>query len=166
MKVELKNIKFSEQLSEETNAFFANIYIDGKKSGYCKNDGCGGCTEYHPYPERKQLFEECEEWLKTQPQINIGTDEQPYMVNCNMENMIDHLFTEWLKLRDKKKLEKQMETRLMWGVPNGYSYGYYNFKKPLNTFDRRLIQQYIDKIKLSLKDGEQILNTNLVGFDL
>jgi len=39
MKVELKNVKFSEHMSEETNAFTADVYVDGKKCGYAKNDG-------------------------------------------------------------------------------------------------------------------------------
>ena len=31
MKIELKNIKFSEALSEETNAFVCDVYVNGKK---------------------------------------------------------------------------------------------------------------------------------------
>ncbi len=33
-------------MSEETNCFVADLYINGKKIGYVKNDGRGGCTDY------------------------------------------------------------------------------------------------------------------------
>lgn len=46
MKIELKKIHFSEQLSEETHAFTANIYINGTHAGYAKNNGRGGATYY------------------------------------------------------------------------------------------------------------------------
>ena len=49
MDIQLKSIKFSEHLSEETNAFTANLYVDGKKIGYCRNDGRGGNTLVQPY---------------------------------------------------------------------------------------------------------------------
>jgi hypothetical protein len=45
-KVEIKNVVHATNMSEETNAFTADIYIDGKKTGGAKNDGCGGCTGY------------------------------------------------------------------------------------------------------------------------
>ncbi|PYF74634.1 hypothetical protein [Pedobacter nutrimenti] len=44
MKIELKNIKYFDALSEETTLFNANLYIDGKKAGIVKNDGRGGST--------------------------------------------------------------------------------------------------------------------------
>jgi hypothetical protein len=47
MKIELKNVKFSDFASEETNCFRADVYVNGKKAGYCNNDGHGGCTNVH-----------------------------------------------------------------------------------------------------------------------
>ena len=46
IKVELKAIKFHEDMSEETNCFSANIYLNGKKVGSVKNQGHGGCNFY------------------------------------------------------------------------------------------------------------------------
>lgn len=166
MNVELRNVSFNERMSEETNAFVADVYVDGKKVGYAKNDGRGGDTWVQPYPETRTKFGECERWLETQSKINIGSETDPYMIKCNMESMVDSLFEQWLKDKEVKKFEKKMETRLMWGVPNGMSYKEVNFKKPLNTVDRILLQRYIDKFKKEFKEGEKFLNTNLVGFDL
>ena len=46
MKIEIKNIKHSPSLSEETNAFTADIYVNGVKAGSAMNRGHGGCTDY------------------------------------------------------------------------------------------------------------------------
>jgi hypothetical protein len=167
MNVTLKNVKFSEHMSEETNAFTADVYVDGVRCGYAKNDGCGGNTNVHPYSfQQSELFYKGETFLKTQPQINIGTEETPFMVESNMENVVDQLFEQWLKEKDKKKLEKKMETHLMWGIPNGSNYMQINFKKPLLTLPQTALQSYINGIKAGFKDGQQFLNTNLVGFEL
>ena len=161
MKIELKNVKFSESLSEETNAFTADVYVNGKKCGYCRNDGCGGDTMVNSYPDTRFDFTECEKWLQKQPQINIGSEEKPYMIDCDMESMVDFLFEKWLKEKDEKKLQKKMETCLIWGTPNHYSY--INFKSPINNVEKMILQRYIDKYKPTLKEGEKFLNTNLVG---
>jgi len=38
---ELRNVQVAEFMSEETTAFSTDIYVDGKKCGYCKNSGKG-----------------------------------------------------------------------------------------------------------------------------
>lgn len=47
MIVTLKAIKIARHLSEETTAFTANVYIDGKKAGQVRNGGTGGPNEYY-----------------------------------------------------------------------------------------------------------------------
>lgn len=42
MNFDLKRVKYSEHLSEETPAFTCEIWENGKLIAYCKNDGCGG----------------------------------------------------------------------------------------------------------------------------
>ena len=167
MKIELKNVKFSESLSEETNAFTADIFVDGKKCGFAKNDGQGGCTDIRQIGgTNSKLFVECVNWLKTQPDINIGSETEPYMINCHIESMVDHLFDQWLKDKEVKKMEKKMLTHVMWGVPNSLSYRVVKFNKPLNTIDHNVLQKYLDTWKATFIRGEQFLNTNLEGFNL
>lgn len=45
MKFQIKNIKYSASLSEETNAFTCSVWVDGRKAGFAKNGGFGGCTD-------------------------------------------------------------------------------------------------------------------------
>lgn len=47
MKLELKNVKEYEELSEETCCFTADLYMDGKKVATAKNDGRGGCNDVY-----------------------------------------------------------------------------------------------------------------------
>jgi len=166
MKIELKKVSFSERMSEETNAFVADVYVDGKNVGYAKNDGHGGNTDVRSYPKTRFEFDQCETWLKNQPQINIGTIEKPYMIDCNLETMVDHLLEQWLEDRNKKKLEKKMETSLMWGVPNSGRYTYVNFKVKLTQIPHNILQDKLNFYKKDFKEGVVFLNTNLVGFEL
>jgi len=55
MKIELKRITYNARLSEETPAFAADVYVDGKKVGEARNDGHGGCNAYHPWAIAGQI---------------------------------------------------------------------------------------------------------------
>ena len=44
MKIELKRFTTNARLSQETTAFAADVWIDGKKVGYAENNGHGGNT--------------------------------------------------------------------------------------------------------------------------
>jgi len=45
---ELRKIKSFEPLSEETEAFTAQLWVDGKHVADLKNDGQGGCNNFSP----------------------------------------------------------------------------------------------------------------------
>lgn len=44
MKIELKRFTTNARLSQETTAFTADVWVDGKKAGHAENDGHGGAT--------------------------------------------------------------------------------------------------------------------------
>jgi hypothetical protein len=44
MIIELKRFTTNARLSQETTAFVADIWVDGKKAGHAQNDGHGGAT--------------------------------------------------------------------------------------------------------------------------
>ena len=82
MKIELKNIKFYERMSEETNAFTADLYVNGKKVGYAKNEGHGGCTDYYPNSiEDRAVINEAEQYCLGLPPIKYGSFE----IEMNLE---------------------------------------------------------------------------------
>ena len=48
MQFELRRVSYSATLSQETSAFTADIWVDGKKAGSAENHGTGGCTNIRP----------------------------------------------------------------------------------------------------------------------
>jgi len=165
MKIELKSIKFSETLSEETNAFTANLYIDGKKVGYCKNTGQGGCTDYYGIEKhRSDIIVEAEAYCKTLPKVKFHDTEWEQ----SLEGVIDQLFEDWLDAKETKRMQKKMQTCILVGSPdeNRSSYSCYNFKRPLSTVPTKALQASIDRIVAKLEHGEVILNTNLIELEV
>ena len=68
MKIELRNIKYSDFASEETACYQATIYIDGKKVGEVSNSGKGGCDNIYPYEVENMI----NRYAKTLPVRKLG----------------------------------------------------------------------------------------------
>ena len=169
MKIELKKIEFSERMSEETNCFVADLYIDGKKVGYVKNDGQGGQTDYYGIEKRQSdIIMKAEAYCKTLPKVKYGEHEW----ENSLEHVIDQLFEDWItakmKAKTEKKMLKQMQTCVLVGSPdeNRSSYSYYNFKRPLSSIPKPQLQASIGRIKSNLEQGQVILNTNLTALGI
>jgi len=63
-KIELRKISHNKSLSEETNAYTADVYVDGVLTCHVSNHGTGGCDEQHPakgktYDDVKALNDYC-----------------------------------------------------------------------------------------------------------
>ena len=158
MKIELKSIKFSEAMSEETNAFTANLYINGKNIGYCKNTGQGGCTDYNANsPVLRSVIADAETYCKALPKTKWKTME----FDQSLESVINDLLEDWLKAKETKKMQRKMNTCILVGVPDASAYGVYNFKQPLSNVNAMQLQNSVNRIKGKLETGEVILNTNL-----
>lgn len=164
MKIELKKISFNERMSEETNAFVADLYINGKKVGYVKNDGCGGCTVMHGYSrEDYQVIMDAEAYCKTLPKVKEREN--------SLEHVIDQLFEDWIMAKLNAKAEKQklklMENAIIIGKPNAVDYIYFKQKRKLSDFPVNVLQPFIDGLKAKhCIDGKVILNTNLQALGL
>ena len=167
MKIEIKNIKISDHLSEETNAFTADIYVDGVKTGYARNDGRGGCTDYNRCEGKMELLKKAEAYCLTLPPIKYPEygGMKAFEVPMNLENFIDNAIDETLRKKGEAKLKKQIEKKqvktIMWGVPNGTSYTQVGFKVPLDRIPLLQLQGFVDKYKKEFKEGQVFLNTNL-----
>lgn len=104
MKIELRKVSYSASLSDETNAFTADVWIDGKKQGYAENHGTGGPTNVHPNALRVRL----DEYGKTLPAVDIGTStgSEPHMIVQDADWIVDSLLEDWIARRDLKRLLK------------------------------------------------------------
>jgi hypothetical protein len=105
MKVELKSFKYFAQMSEETNCFHAQLYLDGKKAGTCENRGHGGPTDYSiSDPTIRSIFEA---YAKGLPPVSTDIPGHgPFTFNMNAESLIDQLVEEHLKKKDEMRLKK------------------------------------------------------------
>ena len=166
MQIELKNIKFSEALSEETNAFVGDVYVNKVKVAYAKNDGHGGCTFYHAYEGKRELVKQAEQFCEALPPLKYGGMELP----MSLEMKIDMLLEDWLKSKDQakfdKKLQKDMLTGLCVKTPNGYTQATWKSGGRNVTIaelvsvpnGRELLKNAIAKAKA---EGKEVLNTNI-----
>ena len=159
MKIELKNVKFSEHLSEETNAFTADIYVNGVKAGYAKNSGQGGCTDCRAHFEHRDLFAQAEKYLSTLPPTKLPG--YTFELESNMENLVDELFEKWLKEQANKKVAKKMESAIIILLENGNMNLISWPKRKLSEVPLQNLQAVYDKTKNNLKPREEIINTNL-----
>lgn len=119
MKIELKNIKYSEFASHETNCYQATIYIDGKRVGTVANQGIGGCDHVAPW----QLAQEIDAYAKTLPPIvcewNDPTTGKPFVMEQTHETIFGELLNDWLLDKD---LKKQLNSKILFTREDGKIY--------------------------------------------
>ena len=100
MNIELRKFAWYPRLSEETNAFNADVYIDGVRSATASNDGHGGSNMLHDIVKgtRKRLDEHC----KTLPPVPCSFgDGQPLAVDLDF--FISLLVEAMIKDQEQKK---------------------------------------------------------------
>lgn len=172
MKIELKNIKVNLAFSEETTCFIADVFVNGIKTAYAKNDGHGGNSFYTAYEGKRELLREAEAFAETLPSKQYGT----ITIKSNLENIIEDAIDDFTNAKEKIKFEKRLlkdtETDICFGVPNSGQYRRIGFGKQklsyIVTFEkgRIALENLITRVKGELKEGEVILNKNLkeLGF--
>jgi len=174
MNIELKNIKYYESFSEETLAFNANLYIEGKRAGIAKNDGRGGATYYmDDNKEGQELIRQAENYAKALPDKHYPKDEymEAFSIPMNLEHYIDDLLNDYLRKKDIEKIQKRvakdMAKGIVFGKPNDNAWIVQTFSVPLKDVlthpkGAEIISNSIAKsIFKELKDGVRILNTNI-----
>lgn len=104
MKIELRKVAHYPRLSEETEAFNADIYIDGVKRGEVENDGHGGMNFIHPF----ELSREIDEYAKTlppDPPFPGMEDLGPFAITADY--LMSKLIEEHLIKKDLQKILKK-----------------------------------------------------------
>lgn len=171
MKIELKKIEYSARLSEETNAFSADLYIEGKKAGITSNRGHGGPTDYHGInKEGDELIRKAEAYCKTLPPEKFEMEGEEYEIEMDLENFIDNLVTKYIDNKElqkfRKRMENAMEMSIVFGIPD-QSFSKLTLKSPIEMVlvhprgPEMLKDVIIRKVAEQLLDGNMILNTNI-----
>jgi hypothetical protein len=110
MEIELKNVQEYKKLSEETMAYSATLYINGKRAGEVRNDGRGGMTKITPYDQNgHQLIEQAKEHSLNLLDPNNEHFGKGRAFPYTLDMYIDHLADKMLDEADLKKLITKME---------------------------------------------------------
>jgi len=84
------------------------------------------------------------------------------MYKTSLEDYINELLYAYERKKEEKKIEKLMQTALLFGIPDGGGYKYYQFKKPLSEIPVQHLQTRLNVLVMeNCKKGVQVLNTNL-----
>jgi hypothetical protein len=172
MEFTLKKIEYSERMSEETSCYYAELYIDGVKVAYVKNEGTGGETCIRPYNVGyRDIIEKAEAYLREQPEKEQGFDGHKYMHRDSLEDVCDNLLYDWLKEKDvrkfRNKLLKDQEKNICIGIPD-QEYSMYKMNTPFAkvfstpSYRAAFIKNLRDLKRAGKIDGKRkILNTNI-----
>lgn len=154
-RITIKNVHFSEALSEETNAYTADVYLDNKKFGYAKNSGHGGETFIQAYPDKRDMLKEATQYATGLNPIEFGKFSMP----ATLDIVVDYLLEKHLEAKDLKRImnkglifkDKDGVTQIIkWNVP---------LKKVLEH--PQGIGMVKAKILGVLNEGGEVLNQNL-----
>jgi len=165
MKIELKQIKHYERLSEETNFFTAFIYVNGIKCASAENRGVGGNTDIWPLDIKyKEIVKQAEDFCKTlPPYVFSDGDTMPY----SLETLADELLEKYLDEKHKEKQAKKMAKLFINSIVIGNDLEYYsrNFKISIPDLIAKYPQEFkkhiLELIKKYEGKGYTILNTNI-----
>ena len=122
MKLELKKIKIHNDMSDETTAFSAELWLDGKKAFFIKNDGCGGSHYYDRIVGCGFEFEDLNKYAK---------DKYPSEEFEVVDHMIDEMINDY---EENKQLKGWCKRKLVFRL-KGDAKGIYNTVPMLTPFN-------------------------------
>lgn len=105
MKIELRNVRYNERLSDETSCFDAVLVIDGNARGGVRNRGCGGAHEY----DDRRAEQELDTYGKTLPPKEV------YGMKLAMDAdlLVSDALSDWLRAKELKNIQKKMATSIV-----------------------------------------------------
>lgn len=139
LNLSLKNLKFHEDMSEETPCFSADLYEDGKLIAHVRNDGRGGCNRIDAAEGLK--------YSDVQHVCDIDTD-------CYIMELAEDL--NYIKKNQTKKFVlKKGDAWFTIPIPKGYT----------SIAQLKKVRSYKEWVKKQIEsleaDGYEVMNTNL-----
>lgn len=181
-KIELKNIKHARSLSEETNAFTAQLHINGEHIADCKNSGRGGETDINPRfstdeikrKRYREIVQNAEAFCKKMPKAKsefsedglamsldfyVDLEVEKDLKNKEVQRQIKKLDKDSLKdiiVISKKKYEDFISGKSL-ELPQRL----YGWKRPIADVPTDVIKRQLPAIKAKMIGDEFIYNKNL-----
>ena len=142
MKVELRNISHNVRLSEETECFSADIWIDDKKAGQASNRGHGGPTDIHF--DDKAIEAAFTAYCKTLPPVKSNWEGIPDFP-MTTELFVDELLAATLLT---KKLQKWCKTKTVFRLKTTARGAYVTINQKWDAaMEAELTKKYGDQIE-------------------
>ena len=112
MKLELKNITYYKQGSQETPCYNAIVYVDGKKMIDVGNDGHGGSDRQNGYGDYSwKEIEKVDSWIKDNfPKESFQSGGETHYYDYDLESFCHDKLYDWL---DTKSLKKDMKGKYL-----------------------------------------------------
>lgn len=149
MKVELKKVKVAQHLSEETNAFTAQLWTDGQYIADLSNDGRGGQNRiYHLFNGGKGLdtrpqVQSFVEWCKAQPPVE---DEQVGSLSMDADFYISLMIDEHIENQQVKRWCKSKTVIRLKGDAKGT---FHTYKHPYSPeFAQQIRHNHPDLVEI------------------
>lgn len=163
MKIELKNIKHSEELSDDSNAFSANLYVNGKFIATCTDNGDGGGINIKANKGCEAILREAGVYAMTLPK------NEEFDLDMDLELFIGQLVDAYIEEKEFKKSVKSLEVNnIVFGNRNKELYSTWftaggKKKVPIATMlSTPSTKEKLAKRITDLKNkGNQIFNTNI-----
>jgi hypothetical protein len=147
--------------------FKADLFADGKKIAYANNDGHGGCTWYNAYENQREALAKAEAFALTLPSTFATFGGKDYEFKSSLESWIDDTVSKIADAKAQakadKKMQKLMETQVVWGVPNGNTYKHmgFNHSIKLDVLSPTSVKNLVDAVKSRMLPNEEIFNKNI-----
>ena len=122
--IELKNIKHTAWMSEETHCYQATLYVDGVKWGIVSNAGHGGCDDFYGETRSDGDLRALNDQIKEtyEPYEYEGTT-----LKQNLEMVCGDLVNQWLRDKD---FNRAMKSKVLFTKPDTQGVWQLGFKKP------------------------------------
>lgn len=111
-KFELRKISHNSRLSEETPAYAADLWVDGRLFAHVSNHGHGGCDMQHPakgvtHDELRALDAEIKATYPKTVSDDLVIEGKPFEMEQNLESICGDLLSEHLIAKDLQRLLKR-----------------------------------------------------------
>ena len=112
MKLELKNITYYKQGSQETPCYNADVFVDGKKMFHASNDGHGGCDMTYGHGDYSwKDIDKVNSWIKDNfPKGSFQSSGKTHYYDYDLEHFCHDKLYEHL---DQKKLKTDMNKKFI-----------------------------------------------------
>lgn len=122
--IELKNIKHTAWMSEETHCYQATLYVDGVKWGIVSNQGQGGCDDFYGEARSDGDLRALNDQIK---ETYAPYEYEGTTLKQNLEMVCGDLVNQWLRDKD---FNRAMKAKVLFTKPDVRGVWQLAIKKP------------------------------------